>query len=88
MRSVCLRLGFIAIALFAATVANATIFGNIRGVVHDPQHRPIAGATVQLKSANFRPVSSHADKSGPTGEFAFFGGAHWRLSPYGCRLRF
>ncbi len=29
----------------------ATIFGTIRGIVHDPQHRPINGATVKLKSA-------------------------------------
>ena len=29
----------------------ATIFGTVRGIVHDPQHRPIAGAAVKLKSA-------------------------------------
>jgi TonB dependent receptor/Carboxypeptidase regulatory-like domain/TonB-dependent Receptor Plug Domain len=32
--------------------AHATVFGEIQGIVHDPQHRPIAGATVVLKSAN------------------------------------
>lgn len=30
---------------------HATIFGKIQGVVHDPQHRPIADATVVLKSS-------------------------------------
>lgn len=30
----------------------ATIFGTVKGVVHDPQHRPIAGAHVTLKSAS------------------------------------
>ena len=36
--------------LFASGVF-ATIFGMVRGVVHDPQHRPVADAAVKLKSA-------------------------------------
>jgi Carboxypeptidase regulatory-like domain/TonB dependent receptor/TonB-dependent Receptor Plug Domain len=28
----------------------ATIFGRIQGVVHDPQHRPVAGASVKLQA--------------------------------------
>jgi hypothetical protein len=36
--------------MFGASVF-ATIFGTVRGVVHDPQHRPIADASVKLKSA-------------------------------------
>jgi hypothetical protein len=31
--------------------AHATVFGEIQGVVHDPQHRPISGAVVVLKSS-------------------------------------
>ena len=44
-------------ALFAvlfgllATAAFAAIFGQIHGVVHDSQHRPIAGARVELHAA-------------------------------------
>jgi outer membrane cobalamin receptor len=34
------------------TAAHATIFSQVHGVVHDPQHRPIAGARVELHSAN------------------------------------
>jgi hypothetical protein len=37
--------------LIIGSAAQATIFGNLRGIVHDPQHRPVAGATVILKSA-------------------------------------
>jgi hypothetical protein len=37
--------------LFFCTLARGTIFGSIRGIVHDPQHRPVADATVKLKSA-------------------------------------
>src|SRR5271169_5361687 len=35
--------------IFFGSQLSATIFGSVRGVVHDPQHRPIAGATVILK---------------------------------------
>ncbi|HKF52749.1 MAG TPA: TonB-dependent receptor, partial [Candidatus Acidoferrales bacterium] len=35
-----------------AGMAWATIFGTVQGVVHDPDHRPIVGATVMLKAAN------------------------------------
>jgi hypothetical protein len=38
--------------LLGTTVAYAGIFGQIHGVVHDPQHRPIAGARIELRSAN------------------------------------
>ena len=30
----------------------AGIFGRVHGIVHDPQHRPIAGAHVILKAAH------------------------------------
>jgi len=32
------------------SVALATIFGSVRGVVHDPQHRPVQGAMVMLRA--------------------------------------
>jgi len=35
---------------FGMTTALATIFGNVRGIVHDPQHRPIEGAQAVLRS--------------------------------------
>src|SRR5271154_5486955 len=42
----------LAVALLVyAQPARATVFGSVRGIVHDPQHRPVAGASVQLKSA-------------------------------------
>ena len=34
-----------------AVTAYATIFGQVHGVVHDPQHRPVDGARVTLKAA-------------------------------------
>jgi hypothetical protein len=49
MRRLCLLAVFS--WLLVVSIASATIFGTVRGVVHDPQHRPVAGASVKLKSA-------------------------------------
>jgi outer membrane receptor protein involved in Fe transport len=40
---------FAAILLFGAA-AFATVFGTVRGLVHDPQHRPVPGSEVVLKA--------------------------------------
>ncbi len=49
MRSL-LRL--IPVFLFCALPLFATVFSNVHGIVHDPEHRPIAGASVALKALN------------------------------------
>jgi outer membrane cobalamin receptor len=64
-----IRIALLISILTTAVAASATIFGSVRGVVHDPQHRPIQGAMVMLKSK-----SSDWAKSANTdanGEFAF-----------------
>ena len=38
--------------LLSSSAAHASIFAQIRGVVHDAQHRPIAGARVEVKAAH------------------------------------
>jgi hypothetical protein len=45
---------FLAMLLLAlsSAVGWATVFGSLRGVVHDPDHRPVSGARVVLKSAS------------------------------------
>src|SRR6266852_496125 len=45
-------LKLLAALLFIVAPALATIFGTVRGIVHDPQHRPVADATVTLKAKN------------------------------------
>src|SRR5437763_15707336 len=37
-------------ALLLATAAAATIFGSVRGLVHDPQHRPVQGAQIVIRA--------------------------------------
>ncbi|MGA9883096.1 MAG: TonB-dependent receptor [Candidatus Acidiferrales bacterium] len=56
------------VSLVSAAAALAVVFGTIRGLVHDPQHRPINGATVELKSTNS--AWSRSVKTNSNGEFA------------------
>ncbi len=49
--------------------AHATIFGSVRGVVHDPQHRPIQGARLTIKAQNSDWTQSQ--NSNDNGEFVF-----------------
>ena len=39
MRRLCLLV--VLSSLFVASISTATIFGTVRGLVHDPQHRPV-----------------------------------------------
>jgi TonB dependent receptor/Carboxypeptidase regulatory-like domain/TonB-dependent Receptor Plug Domain len=49
--------------------ARANVFGSVRGIVHDPQHRPVPNAAVELKSATSDwTQSAQTDNDG---EFAF-----------------
>jgi hypothetical protein len=58
-----------AIVLFLGIAAFATIFGSVRGIVHDPQHRPVQGAMVMLKSQTSDWTQSQ--DSNDRGEFEF-----------------
>ncbi|MFY9689994.1 MAG: carboxypeptidase regulatory-like domain-containing protein, partial [Candidatus Acidiferrales bacterium] len=60
---------FMMLALIWASAAQATVFGTIRGIVHDPQHRPIAGAQVMVKSATSS--WSEETQTNSDGEFTF-----------------
>ena len=64
------RFVYLALAvLFLGSFAFASIFGSVRGIVHDPQHRPVQGAMVMLKAQNSdwnRSLDSNAN-----GEFDF-----------------
>ena len=59
----------VAVGLFSVFPTYGTIFGKIQGIVHDPQHRPIANASVKLEA-----VTSDWNQSTQTdqnGEFSF-----------------
>ncbi|MFZ0798786.1 MAG: TonB-dependent receptor, partial [Terriglobales bacterium] len=57
-------------ALLLAAPAFATIFGSVRGVVHDPQHRPIPSAQVTLKAQNSDWTQSQASRDSGGFEFS------------------
>jgi len=56
-------------AVLLAAVAAASIFGSVRGLVHDPQHRPVQGArvTIQAQESQWSQVTT----SNGLGEFQF-----------------
>jgi hypothetical protein len=61
-------ISFIVLFLFASN-GFATVFGAVRGIVHDAQHRPVAGTDVVLKAANSDYTQS--TKSNADGDFQF-----------------
>lgn len=49
--------------------AHASILGSVRGLIHDPQHRPVNGATVKLHATNSQ--FEQTATSNDAGEFTF-----------------
>jgi TonB dependent receptor/Carboxypeptidase regulatory-like domain/TonB-dependent Receptor Plug Domain len=45
-----IRIALFAAALNLSLAAYASIFGSVRGVIHDPQHRPVQSAMVMIKA--------------------------------------
>src|SRR5580658_7754913 len=66
-----MRQFIILIAFFSLldTMAFATIFGSVRGVVHDPQHRPVRSVQLTLKAQNSGWTQSQ--ETNDNGEFVF-----------------
>ena len=66
-------LGKTALAVFLCSLAvgfcSATIFGSVRGIIHDPQHRPVPGAMVMLRSNSSD--WAKATNTNDNGEFEF-----------------
>src|SRR5690242_10049763 len=59
------RILLFAVLLFAAVGVRATIFGTVRGIVHDPQHRPVPDVTIILKAlASDYSQTTQTDASG------------------------
>jgi hypothetical protein len=57
------------VCLTSASLLRATIFGKIQGIVHDPQHRPLAGASVKLQATTSD--LSQTAQTNDDGEFSF-----------------
>jgi hypothetical protein len=67
-----------ALMILSAASAFATIFGSVRGVIHDPQHRPVDKAMVMIKAKTSDwSASANSDANGefnfntvPVGEYS------------------
>jgi len=67
MRRLCLLVA--SWSLLVVSIASATIFGTVRGLVHDPQHRPVGDVQVVLKAkASAYTLTTQTDVNG---EFHF-----------------
>jgi hypothetical protein len=67
MRKFIFCLGLAVFLIFGSL--HATIFGRIQGIVHDPQHRPVAAASIKLQAVNSG--WSQTTQSDDNGEFSF-----------------
>ena len=63
------RLWLFGIFLFVAAGTLATVFGTVRGIVHDPQHRPVSGISVILKAQHSE--FTQTAQTDAAGEFHF-----------------
>ncbi len=56
----------VAVAIvFTSSFAHATVFGQLQGIVHDPNHRPVANATITVRAADsLFTQTTHADQNG------------------------
>src|SRR5689334_14154033 len=63
------RILLLVVFLFTAVGALATVFGTVRGIVHDPQHRPVSDVKVILKA--LASDYSQTTQTDASGEFHF-----------------
>ena len=52
MRRISWSIGVLVVALIGTVQARANVFGQVHGVVHDPQHRPVGGASITLRAGH------------------------------------
>jgi len=65
----CFGLLLASVFLLTSPLVRATVFGTVRGIVHDPQHHPVVHASVKLESANSD--WSESAETNEDGEFSF-----------------
>jgi hypothetical protein len=64
-----IRILVFAVLSLAGMYTFGTVFGTVRGIVHDPQHRPVSGATVILKAKDSD--YSQTQQTNADGQFHF-----------------
>ncbi len=69
LRGGCSLASVFAIMMLLSLPVLATVYGSVRGVVHDPQHHPVGGATVVLQASDS--AFKMESKTNADGEFSF-----------------
>src|SRR5205085_2489870 len=64
------RLVFLIFFVMVPAFSFASVFGTVRVIVHDPQHRPVQGATVTLKSSASAWSQTQSSNQDEIAEFA------------------
>ena len=59
----------VAVCFLVGSLLHAAIFGRVQGIVHDPQHRPLADASVKVQAATSD--WSQTAQTDTNGEFSF-----------------
>ena len=59
---------YVPVFLVFGSLLHATIFGRVQGIVHDPQHRPVAAASVKLQATSDWSQTAQTDENG---DFSF-----------------
>ena len=63
-----IRIPLFAAALALSLAAYASIFGSVRGVIHDPQHRPVSNTMVMIKAKSSDwSATTNSDSNGSFG---------------------
>jgi hypothetical protein len=60
---------FVVLLSWSALPVRATVYGNVRGIVHDPTHHPVGGAQVVLQASDS--AFKMDSKTNADGEFSF-----------------
>ena len=65
------KIAFVTLSFLLITgLCFATIFGSVRGIIHDPQHRPLQGAMVMLRAnSSDWAKTTNTDDNGAGAEF-------------------
>ena len=71
------------VSLLLSPMARAGIFGSVRGIIHDAQHRPVPAATVTLTSATS--AWTQSTQTDQDGAFAFADTLKVRLDVFNTR---
>src|SRR5581483_2229865 len=80
MQRILLKVSAVFLLLLGAAPCDATVFGTVRVIVHDPQHRPVQGAAVRVKAAASSWTQTEATNDEGIAEFSTVPAGDYQVS--------